>query len=137
MKKYLLIILSVIVVGGITFYGGMKYGQSKSSQVNNSRNFQQMGNFNAIQRGGSQQGNGFVSGDIISKDNNSITIKLRDGGSKIILFSDTTKIMKSTDGLASDLITGEQVSVNGTANQDGSITAQSIQLRPAMPGTPQ
>ena len=73
-----------------------------------------------------------VSGDIISKDAMSITVKLRDGGSKIVFFSDTTEISRFASGSASDLLVGKSVMVNGKTNDDGSVTAQSIQLRPAV-----
>jgi hypothetical protein len=56
---------------------------------------------------------------------------MQDGSSKIVYFSDSTMIGKSTQGAASDLNTGEQVMANGTSNPDGSITAQNIQIRPA------
>jgi len=94
------------------------------------------GNFR--NRAGGQQGNGFVNGEIIAKDDpakdgagKSITVKSNDGSSKIVFFSSTTKIMKSVDGSPGDLAIGKQVSVNGAANQDGSVTAQTIQLRQA------
>ena len=139
MKKIISIILVIIVAGALVggaFYGGMKYGENKTTKgINQERQqrFQQMGASvaGAIDgRSGNQAGNNFVTGEIISKDDKSITIKLRDGGSKIIFFSDTTEIDKFTTGSSSDFEAGKTVMITGKTNQDGSITAQSIQLRP-------
>lgn len=156
MKKLLPIFIAIILaVGGGAFYGGTKYAESKSprgrfsqadfqnlqnlSPEERQQRLQQMGmagmNFQGSKLG-ANRGN-FVSGEIISKDDKSITIKLSganqqdgQGGSKIIFYSDTTEIGKFVNGVSSDLETGKNVSVNGTANSDGSITARSIQLRP-------
>jgi hypothetical protein len=40
-----------------------------------------------------------------------------------------------TTGAISDLTIGTQVSVTGTANGDGSITAKSVQIKPNISGT--
>ncbi|MCX6719749.1 MAG: DUF5666 domain-containing protein [Candidatus Staskawiczbacteria bacterium] len=129
MNKKTLIILAVVVilvVGGGAFYGGMVYGKNnpaprQGAQLNNRARF-----------GANGGGGNFISGDIISKDATSITLKLpNSGGSKIIFYSGTTQIGKFTSGTADDLATGTSISVTGTTNSDGSITAQNIQIRPA------
>ena len=87
---------------------------------------------------GGMRGNragGFTTGEVIAKDAQSITIKMRDGSSKILFYSAKTDVLKSTAGTSDDVAVGSQIMANGTANQDGSMTAQSIQIRPAMPPT--
>jgi hypothetical protein len=138
MKKIIPIIIVAIVAGGLSFYGGMKYGQSANPQTGSTRtDFQQMrsaGVGQAGQRSGFGQGQngGFTGGEIISKDDKSITVKLRDGSSKIVFVSASTEVMKSVHGSSNDLAVGEQVTVTGSANSDGSITAQSVQIRPEL-----
>ena len=129
MKKVILVAIAVsILVGGGSFYGGMVY---EKNQRGNIRNFQQgagnMQGFANRQQGGV---GGFIIGDIISKDDKSITVKLRDGGSKIIFYSNTTEVSKFAYGVSTDLEINKTVSVTGDANQDGSITAKTIQIRP-------
>jgi len=70
-----------------------------------------------------------TSGEIISKDNNKITVKLSDGSTKIVYFSDSTKISKTQTGNSSDLTVGIKVNVNGTTNSDSSITGQNIAIQ--------
>jgi len=136
-KKMLIIsgIIILLVVAGGSFYGGMIYGKNQ-----NKRPSYAAGTFQTrINRAGAN-GSGFISGNIISKDSSSITLQLTgNSGSKIIFFSDATQIGKMAAGTADDLATGTTVSVTGTANSDGSMTAQSIQIRPAGqkgPGAP-
>lgn len=128
-----IIIVAVIVVAG-AFYGGMLYGQGKSSQ--GPRQFEGAGmGFQNRQQG--NRGANFAGGEIIGMDNESVTVKMQDGGSKIVFFSDSTKITKSVDGIADDLKVGENIIVTGKTNQDGSVTAQTIQLKPDVLEQPQ
>lgn len=139
MNKITLVAIStaIIIVGAGSFYGGMRYDQNKNfaSLNKNTPRFQQFGS-NSNSRPGMQNG-GLVTGDIISQDAKSVTVKLRDarlpdgqGGSKIIFLSASTSISKMVEGLSQDLKIGQQITATGTTNQDGSITAQSIQIRP-------
>jgi hypothetical protein len=47
--------------------------------------------------------------------------------------SGTTTFSKSAQGTIADVAVGSQLFVGGTTNTDGSVTATTIQLRPAMP----
>ncbi len=125
------VVITLAIAGGAGFYGGMLYGKGASANLRANLNRQGAGfAVGTGQRSGGVQPNAsFSGGEIIKKDNTSITVKLSNGSSQIILFSDTTKIMKSAEGAAADLIVGGQVTITGSKNQDGSLTAQSIQIR--------
>jgi hypothetical protein len=69
-----------------------------------------------------------VGGEIISQDDTSVTVKMPDGSSKIVILSENTTINKSSTGSKTDLKTGEQITAFGTQNQDGSVTAQNISI---------
>lgn len=138
MKKYMNKYSAIGVVGAVVvgaFFGGMQYGkttvQSAGGVRDTSQTFQEGGS--GARRNGGQPGGGFVAGQILNKDATSITLKLQNGGSKIIFFSDATGITKTASGTISDLVQGANVIVSGSVNQDGSVTAQSIQLRPEIP----
>ncbi len=141
-KNNLLVTAAIVaVIGAAGFYGGMKYGQARqpAGGRQDAMNFQgrQFGsgaNVGARNRGGN--GGGFINGEIIKKDDASVTVKLSDGGSKIIFLNASSSIMKSTAGSATDLEIGKAVSVNGTPNSDGSVTAQMVQLRDRPFGMP-
>jgi hypothetical protein len=135
MKKFIPIVITAVVAGGLGFVGGMQYVKSSVTGTPRGANFQNASTNGTGTRqiNGLRQSWGFASGEILSKDETGITLKLADGGSKIVFVASSTKIMKSTEGSTADLVSGKQASINGTSNSDGSITAQSIQLRPEIP----
>jgi hypothetical protein len=124
----IMMVVVALIVGGGAFFGGMKYQQSKVPSFNSQFGGNRNGNGN--QAGARRMGGGQILGDIISADDKSITVKLVDGSSKIVLFSATTSINKASEGTATDLTTGTKVAVFGTTNTDGSVTAQNIQINP-------
>lgn len=129
--------MGIVLIAGGAFFGGMKYSQSGSQR----ENFQRMqmgqnpGAFGAgLGRGGRTAGprvGNFVAGKVLSKDDTSITIELPEGGSRIIFFSQSTEITSSVKGTTQDVVIGKNLMINGTQNADGSVTAQTIQIRPA------
>lgn len=124
-------IIVALVVGGVGFFGGMQYQKTQASgpiqgQFRGPNGSGTPGGFQG--RGGNGQGMTPVSGEIISQDDTSITVKMQDGSSKIVILSDDTNINKSSEGSKSDLKTGETVTAFGSTNSDGSITAQNISI---------
>lgn len=150
MKKWWPAIIAIVVVVGVgAFYGGMRYGENKTlsnlTPQQAAQAFQRGGGFpgggaanggfagqggavGGARRNGAA-GGGFVNGDIVSKDAQSVTVKLADGSTKIVFYSASTTVSKSATGTAADLTAGTAVIVTGTTNSDGSVTATRIQLR--------
>ena len=117
----------------------MRYGKSQNitegQQFSGQRGQRDPGRF----MGGANRGNqgGIVAGEVLSKDDKSLTVRLRDmaspegqAGSRIIFFSNATEVGKFVDGTSEDIEVGKTIVASGTANQDGSFSATSIQLRP-------
>jgi hypothetical protein len=131
MKKIMPIIITAAILIGGSFYGGMLYGKAKSSfAFPGSDNFQGQAR-NGFQKGTSQDLNAAVlNGQVIAKDEQSITLKTSDGSSKIVFFSSTTKISKTAEGTVSDIEIGKQIMATAEKNSDGSYTAKTIQLSP-------
>jgi len=132
-KQHLVIwIVITIVLVGAAFYAGEKHGEKTMRAAGTALRGQFAGS--AGRTGASRfAGGGAVMGSVIAKDDTSITVKGRDGSSKIVLYSGTTQVLKTASGSAGDVSVGTQVSITGTQNSDGSVTAQSIQIRPNMP----
>lgn len=125
MKNLNILAVVLLLVGlGAGFFGGMQYQKSKSPQFEQGR-----------RAGLGQNGiNRPITGEIISSDDNGITVQMADGSSKIVLVSGNTQINKTDPGTKSDLTVGQKVLVSGSVNSDGSITALNIQLNPQVRG---
>jgi hypothetical protein len=132
MKNIPIIIGVAVIVGVGGFLGGMKYQATKNVPI--APTTTQGTNQTPGQRFGNRNANGLrpTLGQIISADDKSVTVKMQDGSSKIILLSDKTQISKSEKGVATDLEKGVTVAVVGITNSDGSVTAETIQINPQM-----
>src|SRR6185369_15165565 len=112
MNNKIIISVGGLIIVVLAFFGGMKYAESKGPTRMGA--FGQNGTFR-VGRGG-QNGGGLVNGDVIAQDSTSITVKTRDGSSKIVFISPATAVMKAVSGSASDLTLGESITAIGTAN---------------------
>jgi len=128
----MIVIAVVFAIGG--FFAGLKYQQSKTPTFagrfnsQNGQGFARNGEPNSSNT--IRQGFSPVNGEIIATDDKSITVKLPDGSSKIVLLSETADINKAETGNITDLTVGTHVAVFGSTNSDGSITAQNVQINP-------
>ncbi len=124
MKKYKVhIVWAIIVI--IALVGGIFYGKGGASSQTAGKSFASSTRSGALRTG---TGGGFVSGQIISVDADSMTVSLANGNSQVVFYSSSTQVMEPTIVPASTLVAGTRVMIGGTANSDGSLTAQSIQV---------
>lgn len=140
MKSTTIIILIAVALaaGGGGFFGGMQYQKGKQTATPAFGNAVQFRN-----RLGAGASGGAVRGTIASIQGNTMTVKLRDGSSKIVLLAGSTTVDKTVTGSTGDLTAGAAITAIGTANSDGSVTATTVQLNPsnvlgagAPPGAP-
>jgi hypothetical protein len=135
-KTIISVLLVAVLAGGGGFYGGMQYEQSQGGA-----NFPGPG---FVQGGGPRGGNvgpqngqfrpdqgGLSLGEVISVDETNMVIQLpNNAGTKIVFYSDSTKVSKQASGSIADVVVGGTVTIVGESNDDGSIVANTIQLVP-------
>ena len=133
-QHILSMIFVAILIGGIGFFAGMQYQKMQRGQMieqlSGGRTQMQGGQGRMVQKNGQSP----VLGEITSQDDTSLTVKLPDGSSKIVILSQTTAINKQAAGSIGDLKIGENIMVVGSSNADGSVTAQNIQLNQQIRG---
>ncbi len=128
--KVIVPIILVLVGLGVGFLSGYEYRNYRlQRQTGTSGTFQR---FNGARTPGQNgmMGRGGVEGSILSVDATSMTVKLADGSTKIIIFSGSTTYSNTTVAAQSDLKTGSTVAVFGSTNSDGSVTATNVQINP-------
>ena len=146
MKNSNVVVIGIIaiIIAALSFFGGMKYQQTKlpsfsrgplqGGMEQNNKTANGVGTRGA-KTGTAGAGNNLRMGTISAMDDTSITLKLQDGGSKIIILTATTLYKQTTEAMKTDVRIGDTVFVTGATNSDGSITAENVQINPAMMNT--
>jgi len=144
MNKQIIINLIIgVSVGVLAFIGGLKYAEMNPAKIAPSQYGQ--GNFRMMQNGsgsaqkqtGTRMGFRPIFGEVLSIDENTMTVKLSDGSTKIVVLTDKSAASTQTEVKISDIKEGTKVSVMGAEGEGNTITAQSIVLNPVTRNMPQ
>ncbi|HEV3245034.1 MAG TPA: DUF5666 domain-containing protein [Candidatus Paceibacterota bacterium] len=134
-KQWIWSIIVAVILAGAGFWGGMTYAQSQTPSAA-SRFAGTSGTFTA--RGGAGAFAGGTIGTVIQVGNGSFTVQLPTStsttattGTKLVLVDTSTQVQELQSVPISNLQVGQTVTVAGSANSDGSITATSVMIRPA------
>jgi hypothetical protein len=136
MKKYTVhiiwLVIALVALGGGYYWGNASATASRGSFTGAA------GTFGSSTRrfagAGGAAGGGLAVGQIMTIGSSSITLQLANGNSEVVFYSSSTPVSEPTTVPASELKVGTNVMVAGTTNSDGSVTAQTIQVRPAGTG---
>lgn len=132
-RRNFLPIVAAVALALIAFAGGFAVANATATKATvadggNGGNFGGQGFPNAS---GRPRGGGFgggASGTVGSVSSNQMTITTAAGGSRIVLLTPTTTVTEVTSATksASDISSGQNVTVVGTTNPDGSVTATQV-----------
>ena len=138
-KQWVILIVVAVIFAGGGFFGGIKYQASKTPAVAARTGAAGAPGFAGRRGAGGAVAGSFINGSVLSVSGSTITVKLTSGGSQVAVLAPSTQYRKAVDGTSADVTVGSQVTITGTTNSDGSLTAQSVQIRTASstpPGTP-
>jgi hypothetical protein len=146
MNRIVMIILGVLVVAVIaagSFYGGMVYGKGQAQA-----DLPTLGDGQGMPAGRGQSGampgiqdrtdggqfadrqGGMLFGEIQAIGNGELTVTDQNGDQFQVIVADTTLIQKQAEVTLADLEVGETVVVSGNRDDDGNVTARSLQVSP-------
>ena len=128
----LVIFVIAVVCGGVGYKIGkkMSFPRGDFAQMGQMRGQPDFAKATTGKGFGGQAGQGrrHTEGEILSVDEKGVTVKLADGSSKIVLFSDKTTFATSSTIDKSKIVVGGKVDIVGDPNTDGSVSAASVQL---------
>jgi hypothetical protein len=130
----LLILVVTVISGGIGYKLGKKTSFPRSKELmmasGGRGQIQNKNEPNAGTGAGKMQGveKRHTEGDILSINENTVTIKTADGSNKIVLLLDKTVYSLSSALDKENISIGQKVNIVGDINADGSISASELRL---------
>ena len=143
-KNFFTLLVAIVVVGGLiggAFAGGIAIGKSQGeervSQELQGR-FEQFSlrfGQEGMPQPGTQSSGGFFGrggtmGTVEKIEGNVLTLNTMQGTTVQVLISDSTTVQKMAEGSLDDISSGDNVTVSGERNEDGSIDATNIFITP-------
>ncbi len=135
-RRILLPVVAGVLIAAVAFAGGFAVATATSSRSSTGAGANGLGDgggqgFGPNASGRPRTGNGFgggASGTVGSVSVDQMTITTAAGGSRIVLLTPTTTVTAVTSATkaVTDITSGETVTVVGTTNPDGSVTATRI-----------
>lgn len=135
------VVIVAIVFAGVGFWGGTLYASSTKAETTATSRFGAGAAGFAGRTGGAgftgATGDGTV-GTVIALGNGTFTVQLPSStsttattGTKLVLVDNATEIDELESVPVSNIKVGQSVTVAGSSNSDGSVTATSVMIRPA------
>jgi hypothetical protein len=135
MNKNLIIavVVTAIIAGGIGFAGGRQVAEKrKVTQDGNMITGDQSdrtGRFGSPSKSPNRGiRGGFVSGQIISRDATSMTVKLPDGNTRIVFLGANLEVTAYSSSTQAALVVGSHVRVSGETADAGALTARRVDI---------
>lgn len=121
-RRPLVMVAAALILALFAFGGGFAVANATSAKPA-ARTF-------AGANGQAGGGGGGASGTVAAVSSTQMTVTTQAGGSKLVLLSPTTTVTQvmSTPAAISAIASGNQVTVIGTTNPDGSVTATQVVL---------
>jgi hypothetical protein len=127
-KRLLLPTVAIAVVALLAFGGGYAVANTTAAKASTNGGVARNGQAAGPNASGRPGFGGGTAGTVGSVAAGQITVTTNAGGSKLVLLTPTTTVTQvtSTTATATDIASGNQVTVVGTSNPDGSVTATQV-----------
>jgi hypothetical protein len=134
-KMWITVIVAAVLIVA-AFFGGAASARLIPGMSGNGNGFagRQFGGQNGAPgmrggvAGGGAAGGGAVSGKVLKTSPGSITVQARDGSSRIVNLSSTTKFSKTVEAAAADVSVGTTVTAFGQAGSGNTVDALQVMI---------
>ncbi|MBK4349102.1 DUF5666 domain-containing protein [Lacisediminihabitans changchengi] len=121
--------LAAVAALAIGLFGGILISHGTSSSTSQAQGGNFAGGVGGAEGGAGRPGGAggnFTAGTITGIDGDTITLKLTDGSTVKVTSSSDTTVTTSKTSSVSDLAKGDTITVSGTKDSDGNVTATTV-----------